>query len=54
MSNALAGLTVGLKLSGPNELQVWLNYLLVGSIELQTNSFRGAPSRPTEAARLSA
>ncbi len=54
VSNALAGLTVGLKLSGPNELQVWLNYLLVGSIELQTNSFRGAPSRPTEAARLSA
>jgi transposase InsO family protein len=54
VSSALAGLTVGLKLAGTDQLEVWLNYLLVGTIDLQTSRFLGAPSRPEEPARLSA
>lgn len=54
VSSALAGLRVGLKIADHTTLEVWLNYLQVGTIDLQTSSFRGAPSRPTEAARLSA
>lgn len=54
LSTALVGLDVGLRLSAPDQLEVWLNYLLLGAIDLQTNSFRGAPSRATEAVRPSA
>lgn len=54
VSTALAGLDVGLRLAPAGQLEVWLNYLLVGAIDLQTESFRGAPSRATEAPRLSA
>ena len=54
VSSALTGLQVGLKIIDGGLLEVWLNYLLIGTIDPQTSSFRGAPSRPTEAARLSA
>ena len=54
VSSALSGLQVGLRIIDGGQLEVWLNYLLIGTIDPQTSSFRGAPSRPTEAARLSA
>jgi transposase InsO family protein len=54
ISGALAGCDLGLRCSGPHELEVWLHYLFLGTLELQTNSFRSAPSRAAEAARLSA
>ena len=54
VSSAIAGCEVGLRIVSSDTLEVWLNYLLLGTIELQTKSFRGAPSRATEAPRLSA
>lgn len=54
LSAALIGCDVGLRYSTSELLDVWLNYLLLGSIDLQTDSFRAAPSGRTEAVRLSA
>lgn len=54
ISNALVGCHLGLRVLDAEQLEVWLNYLLLGTIELQTSSFRSAPSRCPEAARLSA
>jgi putative transposase len=54
VSAALAACEVGLRVIDAEQLEVWLNYLFLGTIELQTGSFRGAPSRSTETACLSA
>jgi putative transposase len=54
ISAALAGWHVGLRAKGPDQLDVYLNYLPLGVIDLPTLSFRGAPSSPTEAQRLPA
>lgn len=54
VSGALAGCDLGLRVTNAAELEVWFNHLFLGSIELQTSSFRPAPSRRSEAARLSA
>ena len=54
ISTALAGWEVGLRLSGPERLDVWFNYLFVGSIDLQTCRFGSAPSRTAKAASLAA
>lgn len=54
LSAALAGCEVGLRRLDAISFEVWLNYLFLGTINFQTNSFLGAPSRPKEAVRLSA
>jgi putative transposase len=54
VSSALAGLYVGLRRGDASTFEVWLNYLFLGAINFQTSSFLGAPSRPSEAARLTA
>jgi len=54
LSAALAGCDVGLRRLDSASFEVWLNYLLLGTINFQTLSFSGAPSRPSEAERLSA
>jgi putative transposase len=54
ITSALAGHFVGLRRTGPAELEVWLHHLLLGHIDLETYRFRVAPSRATEPARLSA
>jgi hypothetical protein len=51
ISTALASCEVGVRMATHDTLEVWLNYLLLGTIELQTRSFPGAPSRATEACR---
>lgn len=54
VSTALTGCEVGVRIAASDTLEVWLNYLLLGTIELQTRSFRAAPSRVPEAPRVSA
>lgn len=54
VSAALAGCLVGLRRDGPRQFEVWLNYLRLGIVDFETNSFLGSPSLPKEAARLSA
>jgi transposase InsO family protein len=54
VSAALAGCDVGLRRIDADAFEVWLNYLMLGTINFQTLSFLGAPSRPSEAERLSA
>ena len=54
ITTALAGWEVGLRLAGENVLEVWFNYLLVGTIDLQTNRFGSAPSRSAKAVGLAA
>ena len=54
ISSVLAGREVGLRLIGPERLEVWFNYLFVGSIDLQTCRFGSAPSRSAKAASLAA
>lgn len=51
LTTALAGWQVGVRLTGPDTAEVWFNYLLLGSLELSTLSFRGLPSQPAEAQR---
>ena len=54
VSGALAGCDVGLRRAELGRFEVWLNYLLLGTIDFQTCSFLGSPSLAKEAARLSA
>ena len=54
ISTALAGWEVGLRVVAGESLEVWLNYLLMGSIDLQTNRFGSAPSRSAKAVSLAA
>jgi transposase InsO family protein len=53
-STVFAGREIGLRLIGPERLEVWFNYLFVGSIDLQTCRFGSAPSRSAKAASLAA
>ena len=52
ISQAIARWTVGLRLTAENTFEVWLNYLFLGSIDLQTNRFGSAPSRSAKTVRL--
>jgi putative transposase len=54
ISTALAGWHIGLRLQTDQLLAVWFNYLLLGSIDLQTNRFGSAPSRSAKAVGLAA
>ena len=54
ISTALAGWHVGLRVQDNHRLAVWFNYLLLGSIDLQTNRFVSAPSRSAKAVGLAA
>lgn len=54
ISTALAGWEVGLRILSPTQLEVWFNYLLLGSVDLLTNRFGSAPSRSAKAVRLAA
>lgn len=54
ISTVLAGHEVGLRLTGPERLEVWFHYLFIGAIDLQTYRFGSAPSRSAKAASLAA
>lgn len=54
ITTALAGWHVGLKLIAPELLEVWFNYLRLGSINLKTNRFDSAPSRSVKPVGLAA
>ncbi|MDB6094547.1 MAG: Integrase catalytic region [Verrucomicrobia bacterium] len=54
VSTALAHSHVGLRVLSSSAVEVWFNYLLVGTINLQTNRFHSAPSRSVKAVRLAA
>lgn len=54
ITTALAGWELGLRVVGPDQLDVWFNYLFVGSINLQTYRFGSAPSRSAKAVCLAA
>lgn len=54
VTTALAGWEVGLRIASENVVEVWFNYLLVGTIDLQTNRFGSAPSRSAKAVGLAA
>ena len=45
ITTSLAGWEVGLRILSEHTLEVWFNYLLVGTIDLLTNHFGAAPSR---------
>lgn len=51
---ALAQLHVGLRIRSCAILEVWFNYLLVGTLNLQTNRFHSAPSRSVKVVGLAA
>jgi hypothetical protein len=54
ITTALAGWDLGLRVAGPDVLEVWLNYLHIGSLNLQTHRFGSAPSRSAKAVSLAA
>ena len=54
ITTTLAGWEVGLRIISPSQLEVWFNYLLLGSVDLLTNRFGSAPSRSAKAVRLAA
>lgn len=54
ISTALAGWDLGLRVAANEQLEVWLNYLFIGTIDLQTNRFGSAPSRSAKAVGLAA
>jgi len=54
ITTALAGWEVGLRVISPTHLEVWFNYLFLGTIDLQTNRFGSAPSRSAKAVGLAA
>jgi putative transposase len=54
LTTTLRGWEVGLRVAGPDLLEVWLNYLLLGTINLQTYRFGSAPSRSVKAVSLAA
>jgi putative transposase len=54
ITTALAGWDVGLRCVSPTQVEVWFGYLLLGTIDLQTNRFGSAPSRSAKAVGLAA
>jgi putative transposase len=54
ISTALTGWETGLRVAAHDQLEVWFNYLFLGSIDLKTNSFSSAPSRSAKAVGLAA
>jgi transposase InsO family protein len=54
LSSALAGWHVGLRIVSTHLLEVWFNYLFLGTIDLLTNRFGSAPSRSAKAVGLAA
>lgn len=54
ITTALAGWEVGLRSVSPTRVEVWFSYLLLGTIDLQTNRFGSAPSRSAKAVGLAA
>jgi transposase InsO family protein len=54
LTTALVNWEVGLRLVGTDNLEVWFNYLFVGTINLQTYRFGSAPSRSAKAISLAA
>jgi transposase InsO family protein len=54
VSTALAGWHVALRLQPNRRAEVWFNYLLIGTINLQTNRFDSAPSRSVKPVGLAA
>jgi len=54
ITTALAGWSVGLRIASATLVEVWFNYLLLGTIDLQTNRFDSAPSRSVKALGLAA
>lgn len=54
ITTALAGWDVGLRVRDAANLEVWFNYLLIGTINLQTKRFDSAPSRSVKAFGLAA
>lgn len=54
ITTALAGWVVGLRVTSPTSADVWFNYLLLGSLDLQTNRLAFAPSRSGKAVGLAA
>jgi hypothetical protein len=54
ITTALAGWEVGLRCVSPTQVEVWFSYLLLGTIDLQTNRFGSAPSRSAKAVGLAA
>jgi putative transposase len=54
ITTALKGHHVGLRILSPNLVEVWFNYLHLGTIDLQTNRFVSAPSRSAKAVGLAA
>ena len=54
ITTALAGWEVGLRVVSATQLEVWFYYLLLGTIDLQTNRFGSAPSRSAKAVGLAA
>ena len=54
ITTALAGWEVGLRTVSADQVEVWFNYLLLGTIDLKTNRFGCAPSRSAKAVRLAA
>lgn len=54
ITTALEGWHVGLRVLGGSMLEVWFNYLALGTINLKTNRFDSAPSRSVKAVGLAA
>lgn len=54
ISSALSGWHVGLRVRDSSLLEVWFNYLLIGTINLNTNRFDSAPSRSVKAVGIAA
>lgn len=54
ISSAVAGWSVGLRLRDAMLAEVWLNYLLLGTINLNTKRFDSAPSRSVKALGVAA
>lgn len=54
ITTALAGWEIGLRCVSATHTEVWFGYLLLGTIDLQTNRFGSAPSRSAKATGLAA
>lgn len=54
ITTALSGWHVGLRVRDKTSVEVWFNYLLIGTINLNTKRFDSAPSRSVKALRVAA
>lgn len=54
ITTAIAGWHVGLRVRDASILEVWFNYLLIGTINLNTKRFDSAPSRSVKALSVAA